>query len=233
MGMGEDTIHERLTGVRVRIDEACARVGRDPNDVVMVAVSKRFGPEVVREAYDCGLTVLGENRVQEAVQKASLSPGDIEWHLVGHLQRNKVRPAVGLFSMIHSVDSWELLASIDAACGAAGKTMPVTLEVNVSGEGSKFGFTPEKAEDTLRMSSGLVHVDIVGLMTMPPFAPDPEDARVHFRHLRELRDTWQETTGIDLPGLSMGMSHDFEVAIEEGATWIRLGTILFGSRSGR
>jgi len=223
-------VRERLDGVRKRMGDACARVGRGLDEVCLIAVAKRHPPERIREAVDCGLTVIGENRVQEARAKIPLCPGGIEWHMIGHLQRNKVKVAVGLFSMIHSVDSMDLLQSIDSASSERGQSMPVCLEVNVSGESCKFGLDPREAPGVLNSASALMNVDVVGLMTMPPFAADPEDARPHFRRLRELRDEWREATGFPLAELSMGMSGDFEVAIEEGATFVRVGTAIFGDR---
>ncbi len=216
--------------MRVRIAAACARAGRDPATVRMVVVAKTYGPERVREAAECGVTVFGENKVQEAKAKIPLCPGNLSWHMVGHLQRNKVKDAVPLFDMIHSVDSVRLLETVDRMSEEAGKTMPVLVEVNVSGESSKFGLAPESVPEVLEASNKLNHVNVVGLMTMPPFTEDPAKARPHFRQLRELRDQWRARTGMPLDELSMGMTNDFEVAIEEGATWIRIGTALFGER---
>ncbi len=198
--------------------------------MTLVAVSKKFGPDTVSEAAACGVDVFGENRIQEARHKIPLCPGQIEWHMVGHLQRNKVREAVRLFGMIHSVDSIRLLDAVNEAAGDEGVTMPVCVQVNVAGEASKFGLAPVELPALLEHAASAMNVDVVGLMTMPPFAEDPEDVRPFFVRLRELRDSARDETGFDLPGLSMGMSHDFEVAIEEGATWIRLGTVLFGRR---
>lgn len=223
-------VAERLAGVRSRIDAACGRVGREPSEIGIVAVGKTFGPAEVAGAAGCGLTIIGENRVQEARGKIPLCPGNLEWHMIGHLQRNKVRLAVRLFEMIHSVDSEQLLEAVDSECGVAGKVMPVLLEVNVSGEGSKFGLKVADVPELLVRSRTLMNVDIEGLMTMPPFTADAEGARPFFRKLRELRDEWRELSGVLLESLSMGMSRDFEIAIEEGATWIRLGSVLFGSR---
>lgn len=226
-----ESFEERLNQARARIRNACERAGRRPDDVRLLPISKTQGPEEIREAADCGLTVFGESRVQEAKQKIPLCPGRLSWHMVGHLQTNKVRDAVQLFQMIHSVDSLKLLRAIDGMSGAAGIVMPVCLEVNVSGEGSKFGLAPEAVPEVLKAANDLMQVDVVGLMTIPPVARDPEEARPHFRRLRELRDQWRDQTGFVLPDLSMGMSHDFEIAIEEGATWVRLGTILFEMRA--
>ncbi len=227
----EKTFQQRLDAVNARIAAACARAGRDPATVRMVAVSKTHGPERIREAAECGVTVFGENKVQEAKAKIPLCPGRISWHMVGHLQRNKAGLAAELFDMIHSVDSLRLLETVDRAAEACGKRMPVLIEVNVSGEGSKFGLRPEDVPAVLGAGNGLAHVNVLGLMTMPPFTPDPEKARAHFRRLRELRDGWSAELGMPLPELSMGMTHDFEVAIEEGATWVRVGTALFGERA--
>jgi pyridoxal phosphate enzyme (YggS family) len=221
---------ERLESVQARISSACGRAGRNPEGVTLVAVAKTFGPDAVLEAADNGLVVIGESRIQEAKQKMALCPGHLQWHMVGHLQSNKCRDAVRLFKMIHSVDSFKLLEIIDAECGKAGVELPVCIEVNVSGERSKFGMKPEEVPALFEKSRGLVNVEIAGLMTIPPFSADTEEARPFFRRLREFRDQWRQSCGLSLDQLSMGMSHDFEVAIEEGATMIRLGSILFGER---
>ncbi len=226
----EESIENRLKQIRLRIQNACARVDRSPDDVRLLAVSKTHGPEHIREAVACGLTVFGENRVQEAKQKIPMCQNRIAWHMVGHLQNNKVRVAVPLFQMIHSVDSLKLLKAVDKACESIGFVMPVCLETNVAGESSKYGFVPEAVPEVLKAANGMMHVDVVGLMTIPPITEDPEGSRHWFRCLREFRDQWRDQTGFALTELSMGMSHDFEIAIEEGATWIRLGTIVFGKR---
>lgn len=226
----KENLADRLNGIRERIHRACERSRRRGDEVKLLPVSKKVAPEVISEAAACGLSVFGESRVQEARQKIPLCPGRLSWHMVGHLQTNKVRDAVGLFRMIHSVDSEKLLRCIDRAVGASGMPMPVCIEVNVSGEGRKFGVDPASMPGVLKAANELMHVDVVGLMTMPPLTRDPEDARPYFRRLRELRDAWRDESGFELPELSMGMSHDFEIAIEEGATWVRLGTILFGKR---
>lgn len=225
-----ESLADRLAVIQQRIAEACARAGRDVSSVGLIAVSKTHGPERVAEAAAAGLTLFGENKVQEARAKIPLCPGHLTWHLVGHLQSNKAPAACELFDMIHSVDSLKLLQVIDRACDELGKTMKVLIEVNVSGEGSKFGAAPEAVPALLDAANGLSRVEVRGLMTMPPISPEPEGARVHFRRLRELRDQWNASLGIRLDELSMGMSGDFPVAIEEGATWIRVGTALFGER---
>jgi len=226
----DELIENRLNQVTTRIRDACRRVRRDPDEVQLLVVSKTHGPERVREVADCGVMVFGENRVQEAKQKIPNCAGNLSWHMVGHLQTNKVRDAVRLFQMIHAVDSLKLLMAINASCEMNGIVMPVCLEVNVSGESSKFGLVPELVPEILHAANRFMNVDVVGLMTIPPIAEDPEKVRPYFKKLRELRDKWRDKTDFMLPELSMGMSHDFEIAIEEGATWIRLGTVIFGKR---
>jgi pyridoxal phosphate enzyme (YggS family) len=225
-----ETLAERYGAIRKRIEEACAKAGRPVSSVGLIAVSKTHGPERVAAAAAAGLTIFGENKVQEALAKIPLCPGHLVWHLVGHLQSNKAYAACEVFDVIHSVDSLKLLQTIDRACDELGRTMKVLLEVNVSGEGSKFGAAPDSVPALLEAANQLSRVEVRGLMTMPPFTPEAEDARPHFRRLRELRDQWRESMGIRLDELSMGMSGDFPVAIEEGATWIRVGTALFGER---
>ncbi len=225
-----ETFVDRLEEIQRRINSACERVGRDPAEVNLLGVTKKILPDQITEASDAGKVIFGENRVQEAKQKIPLCPGHLEWHMIGHLQRNKVKDAVSLFSMIHSVDSHRLLETVNSAGEEAGKNMPVCLEINVSGESSKYGLDPDEVPALLEQCGSMMNVDVVGLMTMPPFTEDPEDARPHFKRLCELRDQWRESTGFDLSELSMGMTGDFEIAVEEGATWIRLGTILFGGR---
>lgn len=225
-----EALEGRLAFVRGRMAAACERAGRPPDEVRLIAISKTFSAEHVRAAAACGLRIFGENKVQEAEVKAPSCPGNLSWHLVGHLQSNKAARAVALFDQIHSVDSLKLLQRVEAAAEAEGKRLPVLLEINVSGESSKFGLAPEAAPELLVAAGGLQYAQVAGLMTMPPFTPEPEQARIHFRRLRELRDAWRAQFGLSLAELSMGMSHDFEVAIEEGATWIRVGTALFGSR---
>ena len=228
----ERTFEERLAFVRRRIDEACQRVGRRSAEVSLLAVTKKVEPERISEAAGCGLTVFGESRVQEAKQKIPLCPGHLEWHMIGHLQTNKVRDAVQLFGMIHAVDSMRLLEAIDSAREAVGTPIRACIEVNLSGEGSKFGLRESDVLNVLKAAVKMERVEIAGLLTIPPFTEDPGAARPIFRALRELRDRLAAETGMKLPELSMGMSHDFEVAIEEGATWVRVGSALFGERGG-
>ena len=224
-------LSEILEEVRGRIAAACRRVGRDPSEVEIVAVTKTHGAEVVAEAWNAGLAVVGENKVQEAAWKKPASVTGPLWHLIGHLQGNKVRPALELFDFIHSVDSVKLLDRINAIADEIGAQPHVLLEVNVSGEKSKSGMRPEDVREALaHIARKCPRVTVEGLMTMAPFSENPEDARPYFRRLRELRDACEKELGIALPRLSMGMSGDYEVAVEEGATWVRLGTVLFGER---
>jgi PLP dependent protein len=219
-----------LEAVQQRINAACERAGREPGSVTLVAVTKTQPPEVVVEASKAGLSLFGENKVQEAKAKIPLCPARLRWHLVGHLQTNKCRDAVSLFEMIQSVDSLHLAEEINKRAEQAAKTMPVLLEVNAVGEASKFGYPPEQLLEELNRINALPRLEIHGLMTVPPWTPDPEKVRPVFRQLRELKARCEQILGAPLPHLSMGMTGDFEVAIEEGATIIRVGTALFGTR---
>lgn len=222
---------EILDEVRERIAAACARSGRNPDDVEIIAVTKTHGPETVAEAWSAGLRTVGENKVQEAAWKKPLCPSGPEWHLIGHLQGNKVRHALGLFDFIHSVDSVKLLDRIEAIAEDTGARPRVLLEVNVSGEKSKSGMKPDEAAPLLRHAAeSCPRISVEGLMTMAPFSEKAEDSRPYFRSLGALRSSLEKSLRIELPRLSMGMSGDFEVAVEEGATWVRLGTVLFGER---
>lgn len=228
--MAEQTMAERVDAVQARIAKACDAAGRDPGTVRLVAVSKTYGPDAVAEAAACGLDVFGENRIQEAAAKIDLAPPSLEWHLVGHLQSNKARLAVRLCDLIHSVDSLKLLEAVDRHAREEGKTQRLLIQVNVSGEASKFGLDPEEVPAVLQASQTCMNVDVEGFMTMPPFTAKPERAAPHFRELRALRDRCRDLTGYALGELSMGMSNDLEVAIAEGATLVRVGTALFGPR---
>lgn len=219
---------DRLKIVEERIANACIHAGRPRESVRLLAVSKTKPPEAVREAVEAGLHSFGENRVQEASSKISMCPGGLEWHLIGHLQTNKAKQAAQLFQMVHSVDSLKLLTALDTH---ARTTLPVLLQVNVAGEAAKFGMRPDEVADVIEAANQMKNVEVHGLMTIPPFSPDPEKTRVHFAALRTLRDQLQEETGTPLPELSMGMSHDLEIAIQEGSTWVRIGTDLFGGRN--
>ena len=219
---------KRLEAVEQRISIACDKAGRSRESVRLLAVSKTKPPEAVREAAACGLRLFGENRVQEAQSKIPMCPAGLEWHLIGHLQTNKAKIAARYFQMIHSVDSLKLLAALDTH---AGTTLPILLQVNVSGESAKFGMKPDEVAAVIEAANQMQKVEVHGLMTIPPFSPDPEKTRIHFSALRQLRNRLQDETGTPLPELSMGMSHDLEVAIEEGSTWVRIGTDLFGGRN--
>lgn len=224
-------LHEILGDVRAKIAAAAARAGRNADDVEIVAVTKTHGEETVREALDAGLGIIGENKVQEAMWKKAASPSGPEWHLIGHLQTNKVRQALETFDVIHSVDSLRLADRINSVADNLGLSPRILLEVNVSGEKSKSGMAPaavrEAVEHIMRECPRLT---LEGFMTMAPVCEDAEEARPVFRALRELRDRLEQEFKASFPRLSMGMSGDYEVAVEEGATWIRLGTVLFGER---
>ena len=226
-----DGITENLEAVRGQIAAACARAGRAAEAVRLLAVSKTYGPEAVRAAAAAGQRLFGENRVQEAAAKIPECPGRLEWHLIGHLQSNKAAAAARLFDWVHSVDSAKLLEALDREAGAAGRRLQVLVQVNVSGERSKSGLAPEAVAEVLAAGNRLRNVEIRGLMTIPPLAEDPETARPFFRRLRGLRDAWAAATGLELAELSMGMTHDLAVAIEEGATFVRVGTGIFGARA--
>jgi pyridoxal phosphate enzyme (YggS family) len=222
---------DNLAGVQQRIRAACERSGRDSSSVQLLAVAKTHPPEAVKAVADLGLTLFGENKVQEAKVKIPQCPGRLRWHFIGHLQTNKARDAVELFAMIQSVDSLPLAQEINKRAEAAARTMPVLLEVNVAGEASKFGYQPEQLLVELKEVNALPRLEIHGLMTVPPWSAEPEKARPHFRRLRELKAQCEQVLGAPLPQLSMGMTGDFEIAIEEGATMVRLGTALFGART--
>jgi PLP dependent protein len=224
------SLAENLAAVRDRIAAACRRAGRDPESVTLLAVSKGQWPEAVEEAHRAGLNLFGENKVQEARAKMPSCPGQLRWHMIGHLQTNKCRDAVQLFDVIQSVDSLRLAAEISKWAERLAKRMPVFLEVNVAGESSKFGYAPEALLAELPRIGSLPRVEVQGLMTMAPWASEPERVRPVFQRLRELSRRAGEVLGAPLPQLSMGMSGDFEVAIEEGATLVRIGTALFGER---
>lgn len=223
-------LDEILSEVRGRIAAACARAGRDVSEVEIIAVTKTHAEDVVREAYEAGLAIVGENKVQEAMWKKLSSPRGVDWHLIGHLQSNKVRHALETFDFIHSVDTVKLLEKISSTAAALGREAHILLEVNVSGEKSKNGMTPEELPAVVERALSLDRIWLEGFMTMAPFSENPEDSRPHFRRLRLLRDEIEERFSVKLPRLSMGMSADYEVAVEEGATWLRLGTVLFGER---
>jgi PLP dependent protein len=219
-----------LETIRLRIKAACDRSDREPNSLTLLAVTKTQPSEVVNAAAELGLLVFGENKVQEAKAKIPLCSGKLRWHFIGHLQSNKCRDAVQLFQMIQGVDSLSLAREINKRAEEAAKTMPVLLEVNLAGEASKFGYQPQALLAELSQINSLPRIEVQGLMTVPPWASDAENSRPHFLRLRELKMECEQILGAPLPHLSMGMSGDFEVAIEEGATMVRIGTALFGQR---
>jgi pyridoxal phosphate enzyme (YggS family) len=221
------SLPDNLNLIQQRISAACGRCDREPNSVTLLAVSKTHPPETIRAAASLGLMVFGENKIQEAKAKIPMCPGKLRWHFIGHLQSNKVRDAVHFFQMIQSVDSLPLAQEISRR---AAKPMPVLLEVNLAGEASKFGYRPVQLLAELKEINALPQIEIHGLMTVPQWTPDAENSRPHFRRLRELKTECEQVLGAPLPHLSMGMSGDFEVAIEEGASIVRLGTALFGPR---
>ena len=226
-------LQENLTRIRSRIDQACERSGRQLDSVRLMAVSKNQPPERVAEAASAGLTLFGENRIQDAKVKIPLCPGQLEWHFIGHLQSNKSRDAVSLFQVVQGVDSLALAEELQKQALKQARSLPILLEVNVAGESSKFGWNPDRLLAELPQLNALNRLEVHGLMTIAPYAVDPEQVRPIFRRLRELRDRCTDLLEAPLPVLSMGMSGDLEVAIEEGATLVRVGTALFGERPRR
>ena len=225
------SIAENLEPVRAQIAEAATKAGRSMDDVDLVAISKTHEAEKVREAIEAGQSLFGESRVQEARVKIPELPSNIRWHFVGHLQKNKIRHALPLFELIHSVDSLALAQDINRIAEEEGLHPRVLLEANVAGEGSKFGFRPEKIFSEMESLLELPRLSILGLMTIPPIAEEAEASRKYFVGLRELRDRLQTEFKVDLAQLSMGMTQDYAVAVEEGATLVRVGTAIFGERS--
>jgi pyridoxal phosphate enzyme (YggS family) len=226
-------VRARLADVRERIARAAARAGRDPSDIRLIAVSKTFGPDAIRAAAQDGQLDFGENKLQEAQQKwDDLAGLPIKWHLVGHLQSNKAKKAAAGFDVIHSVDSVSLLQRIDEAAVAVNRRIELLVQVDLAGEPTKHGAREEELRPIFDAARQAVAARVIGLMLLPPAADDPEVARPWFRRLRALRDTLQaeDVPANMLKELSMGMSHDYEIAIEEGATFVRVGTAIFGQR---
>lgn len=226
-------LSKRLAAVRLSIAAAAARSGRSPDDVELVAVSKAHPPEALQEAIAEGQCLFGESRIQEARAKIPLLPGRARWHFIGHLQKNKIRQALPLFERFHGIDSMEVACDLDRISAEAGARPRILLEVNVAGESTKFGFAPDALEGVFEELLGLERVFIDGLMCLPPPVRRPEEARKYFVALRTLRDRLQTRFATPLPELSMGMSEDFAVAIEEGATMVRVGSAIFGDRRGK
>src|SRR2546430_15040500 len=224
------SIAENLERVREQITQAAAKAGRPVTEIELVAITKKHPAEKVREAVEAGHTLFGESRVQEARAKIPELPSNLRWHFVGHLQKNKTRHALPLFELIHSVDSLALAEDINRIAEEEGMHPDVLLEVNVAGEGSKFGFNPETLRAEMETLLALPRLSIEGLMTIPPLAPEAEASRRYFIKLRGLRDALEKEFRIKLPHLSMGMTNDFVIAVEEGATLVRVGTAIFGER---
>jgi len=225
------SISKNLERVRAQIAEAVAKASRSIDDVDLLAISKTHEAEKVQEAIEAGQSLFGESRVQEARVKIPELPSNIRWHFVGHLQKNKIRHALPLFELIHSVDSLALAQDINRIAEEEGLHPRVLLEANVAGEGSKFGFRPETLRAEMESLLELPRLSILGLMTIPPIAEEAEASRKYFVGLRELRDRLQTEFKVDLAQLSMGMTQDYAVAVEEGATLVRVGTAIFGERS--
>ena len=225
------SIAENLERVREQIAQAAAKAGREVDEIELVAISKTHEAAKVRDAIEAGQTLFGESRVQEARVKIPELPSSLRWHFVGHLQKNKIRHALPLFELIHSVDSLPLAEDINRIAEEEGLHPRVLLEVNVAGEGSKFGFAPEKLKAEMESLLALPRLSILGLMCIPPIAEEAEASRKYFVALREVRDRLQTEFHVDLAQLSMGMTQDYAVAVEEGATLVRVGTAIFGERS--
>jgi len=227
-----EEIRERLVRVREQIARAAERAGRRAEDITLIAVSKTFDSATVQQAVDAGAGDLGENRVQEAMTKVPAVRGAVRWHLIGHLQSNKARQAVEAFDVIHTIDSGELAERVDRIAGETGRRPAVLVQVDLAHEESKSGANEDRLPDIIKALDSAQHLEFRGLMTLPPFFDSPEQTRPYFRRLREILETLNRLRGPQqrLTELSMGMSHDFEIAIEEGATMVRVGTAIFGSR---
>lgn len=226
-------VAERLLAVQASIAEAAAKAGRAASEILLVAVSKTHPPEILREALEAGHFLFGESRVQEARAKIPLLPSRAHWHFIGHLQRNKLRQALPMFELFHGIDSLELAHDFDRQAAELGTFPRALLEVNIAGEGTKFGFTPGRLREQMDELLALDRLGIEGLMCIPPPGPEAEDSRRYFGALRELRDQLQAEFRVPLPRLSMGMSRDYSIAVEEGATLVRVGSAIFGPRSGK
>lgn len=223
-------IYDNILSIRRRMAQAAERAGRDPRGIQLVAVTKTVGVAQIREAIQAGVDTLGENRIQEAEAKIAEIGRSAKWHLIGHLQTNKVNPALAIFDLIHSLDSLRLAQALNQR--TAGRKIACLLEVNLGGEEAKYGVAPHEVCDTLRQLDKLENLEIQGLMVIPPYPENPEASRPYFRRLAQLAEAGNNLglENINLRHLSMGMSHDFEAAIEEGATMVRIGTAIFGAR---
>ena len=228
-----DSLEQRLAAVLETVVAAASRSGRSPDEIELVAVSKTHDPDSIRQVAEAGQVLFGESRVQEARAKIPILPSRLRWHFIGHLQKNKIRAALPFFELFHSVDSLELAQQFQRIADEEGQRPKVLLEVNVAGEATKFGFKPDALEAQMEEIVALNRLEVAGLMAMAPLAPEAEQSRPYFRQLRELRDRLERDAGVGLPQLSMGMSGDYAVAIEEGATLVRVGSAIFGTRSGK
>ena len=228
-----DRPEQRLAAVLDNIAAAAHISGRSVHDIELVAVSKTHDPEAIRAIAEAGQAVFGESRVQEARAKIPLLPSRLRWHFIGHLQKNKIRAALPFFELFHGVDSLEIAQQFQRIAEEEGQRPKVLLEVNVAGEATKFGFKPERLAAQIEEIVALDRLEIAGLMAMAPLAPEAEQSRPFFAQARELRDLLEREAGVGLPHLSMGMSNDYAVAIEEGATLVRVGSAIFGARSGK
>ena len=224
-------VAENLESVRHQIADAAKKANRKLEDIELIAISKTHDASRVREAIEAGQQVFGESKVQEARAKIPELPSSLRWHFVGHLQKNKIRHALPLFELFHGIDSLELAKDMNRIADEEGSHPRILLEVNVAGEGSKFGFKPETVRAEMEALLALPRLSIEGLMTIPPLAEEAEASRKFFVHLRELRDALDQEFGLKLPRLSMGMTNDFPIAVEEGATMVRVGTAIFGERA--
>jgi len=226
-------VAENLEHVREQISEAAVKAGRAVNEIELVAIAKTHPAERIREAVESGHKLFGESRVQEARAKIPELPSDLRWHFVGHLQKNKIRHALPLFELFHGIDSVALAQEMNRIAQEEGRHPRVMLEINVAGEGSKFGFKPEVIQTEMEALLALPRLSIEGLMCVPPLADEAEGSRKFFVQLRRLRDLLEKEFDVKLPHLSMGMTNDFPIAVEEGATLVRVGTAIFGERSRR
>ena len=224
-------IAENIAGIRGRIEAACERAGRDPATVQLMGVSKTQPAEAVRGAVEAGLTLFGENKIQEAKLKIPDCPPSARFHFIGHVQSNKAKDAARHFTMVQGVDSLGIAEELNKRAEQQAKDLPILIEVNVAGEASKFGYSPDQLLRDLDQLVELPRLELHGLMAIPPYTPDPERSRPYFRRLIELQQACEDHLGVPLAELSMGMSGDFEVAIEEGATIVRIGTAIFGKRN--
>ncbi|WP_213975543.1 YggS family pyridoxal phosphate-dependent enzyme [Tepidanaerobacter acetatoxydans] len=225
-------LEENIANIKSRIKFAAERAGRNPENIDIVAVTKTITPEIIQKAVDSGLVLLGENRVQEARDKKELVNGNVQWHLIGHLQRNKVKMALGLFSMIQSIDSLPLAEEIQKRAEQIQQTVDVLVQVNIGREKTKYGVDPDNTKSFIEKIALFPNLRVRGLMAIAPFKQNPEDVRQYFRQLREIFENIKQThiDNVNMEYLSMGMSNDFEVAVEEGANMVRIGTGIFGSR---